>query len=125
MRKLIWLLALLCCQNLYAQKTILYCGKLVDPKNLQVLTEMSVIVEGDKITGVEKGYAKAASGDKVIHLEKKTVMPGLIDCHVHLEGEISPDDFVNQFKFNPQDIAYLSIGYADSTLMAGFTTVAT
>jgi len=72
---------------------------------------------------VEKGYVKASAGDKIIHLEKQTVMPGLIDCHVHLETSIGPDDFVNQFKFNPQDIAFLSIGYADSTLMAGFTTV--
>lgn len=123
MRKLLCLAALLCVHYTYAQKTILYCGKLIDPKNLQVLTEMSILVQGSNVTGVEKGYVKAATGDKVIHLEKQTVMPGLIDCHVHLENTISPDDFVNQFKFNPQDIAYLSVGFADSTLLAGFTTV--
>ncbi|HWB28821.1 MAG TPA: amidohydrolase family protein [Chitinophagaceae bacterium] len=123
MRKILCILAVICSQYLHAQKTILYCGKLIDPKNLQVLQEMSIIVDGNKIVGVEKGYIKPATGDKVIHLEKKTVMPGLIDCHVHLEGEIGPDDFVNQFKLNPQDIAYMSIGFADSTLMAGFTTV--
>jgi imidazolonepropionase-like amidohydrolase len=123
MKKFLLIIAVTCSQYLYAQKTILYCGKLIDPKNLTVLTEMSVTVEGNQIAGVEKGYIKVANGDKVIHLEKQTVMPGLIDCHVHLENQISPDDFVNQFKFNPQDIAFLSIGFADSTLMAGFTTV--
>ena len=123
MRKLLCVAALLCVHYTYAQKTILYCGKLIDPKNLQVLQEMSILVQGGNVTGVEKGYVKASSGDKVIHLEKQTVMPGLIDCHVHLENEIGPDDFVNQFKLNPQDYAFLSIGFADSTLLAGFTTV--
>ncbi len=123
MKKLLIIAAVLCTQWLQAQKTIIYCGKLIDPKSLQVLSEMSITVEGNKITGVEKGYVAAAATDKVIDLKKKTVMPGLIDCHVHLESAISPDDFVNQFKLNPQDIAFRSIGYADSTLMAGFTTV--
>ena len=64
-------------------KTILHCGKLVDPQNLKVLTEMSVVVEGNKITDVQNGYTSGAAGDKIIELKDKTVMPGLIDCHVH------------------------------------------
>lgn len=123
MRKLLTVAVLLCAVYAQAQKTIIYCGKLIDPKSLKVLTEMTILVDGSKITSVEKGYTKAGEGDKVIHLENKTVMPGLIDCHVHLESQISPDDFTNQFKYNPQDYAFQSIGFADSTLMAGFTTV--
>jgi imidazolonepropionase-like amidohydrolase len=123
MRKFLLAVAIICSQWLHAQKTILYCGKLIDPKNLQVLTAMSVIIEGNKITGVEKGYISAAAGDKTIDLKKATVMPGLIDCHVHLEDEISPNDFEKQFKLNPADYAFMSIGNADSTLLAGFTTV--
>jgi len=116
-------LAVLGSQWLYAQKTIIYCGKLIDPKNLQVLTEMSVVVEANKIASVEKGYISATGADKVIDLKKLTVMPGLIDCHVHLEDEISPNDFEKHFKLNPADHAYMAMGNADSTLLAGFTTV--
>jgi imidazolonepropionase-like amidohydrolase len=123
MRKFLLALAIIGSQWLHAQKTILYCGKLADPKSLQVLTEMSVIVEGNKITGVQKGYVTAAPGDKIIDLKKLTVMPGLIDCHVHLEDEISANDFEKQFKLNPADYAFMAIGHADSTLLAGFTTV--
>lgn len=123
MKKIVALALLLCALYAQAQKTIIYCGKLIDPKSLKVLTEMTIVVDGSKIAGVEKGYAKAGEGDKVIHLETQTVMPGLIDCHVHLETQISPDDFVIQFKYNPSDYAFQSIGFADSTLMAGFTTV--
>ena len=50
-------------------------------------------------------------------------MPGLMDCHVHLEDEISAKDFEKKFKLNPADLAFQSIGFAEKTLMAGFTTV--
>jgi len=123
MRKLLVIAALLLTTCLHAQKTIIYCGKLIDTKAVKVLTEMSIIVEGNKIVDVRKGYIENGANDKIIDLKKFTVMPGLIDCHVHLEDEIGPDDFVNQFKLNPADKAFLSIGYADSTLLAGFTTV--
>jgi len=108
---------------LNAQKTIIYCGKMVDVKNATMLTEMSIVIDSGIITGVEKGYIKAGSSDKVIDMKNKTVMPGLIDCHVHLESETSPNEMLNGFRLDPADYAFLSIGYAEKTLMAGFTTV--
>ncbi|HEX5154891.1 MAG TPA: amidohydrolase family protein [Parafilimonas sp.] len=106
-----------------AQKTIIYCGKLVDVKNVKMLTEMSIVVDSGIITDVSKGYIKANNGDKIIDLKSKTVMPGLIDCHVHLEDETSPNNFIDGFRLNPADYAFRSIGYAEKTLMAGFTSV--
>jgi imidazolonepropionase-like amidohydrolase len=123
MRKLLSLIAVLFSLSTFAQKTIIYCGKLIDVKSLQVLSEMSVVVEGNKITDLQKGYISASANDKVIDLKNKTVMPGLIDCHVHMEEETSPHNFENEFKLNPADRAFLSIGFAEKTLMAGFTTV--
>lgn len=84
---------------------------------------MSVVVEGNKITDVQSGYINGAAGDKIIELKDKTVMPGLIDCHVHMTMQQSPSSFSDKFKMNPADYAYQSISYARSTLMAGFTTV--
>ncbi|MDE3145449.1 MAG: amidohydrolase family protein, partial [Bacteroidota bacterium] len=78
MKKLL-LIALLFAQTTFAQRTILHCGKLIDVKQLQVLKEMSVIIEGNKIVDVEKGYVAANANDKIIDLKNKTVMPGLID----------------------------------------------
>ncbi len=123
MRKLLFIITALFSQCIFAQRTIIYCGKLVDVKSAQVLSEMSIVVEGNKITDLQKGYVTAAGNDKVIDLKNKTVMPGLIDCHVHMEDETSPHNFENNFKLNPADRAYLSVGYAEKTLMAGFTTV--
>jgi imidazolonepropionase-like amidohydrolase len=123
MRKWLVPLTLIFCLTGSAQRTILYCGQLIDVRSMQVLKEESVIIQGNKIVDIVKGYPAPASGEKTIDLKSKTVMPGLMDCHVHLEDEISPRDFEKQFKLNPADYAFQSIGYAEKTLMAGFTTV--
>ncbi len=88
-----------------------------------MLTDMSIVADSGIIANVAKGYMQANASDKVIDLKSKTVMPGLIDCHVHLESETSPTEFADGFRLNPADYAYRSIGYAQKTSLAGFTTV--
>lgn len=107
----------------YAQQTILHCGKLIDTKNKIVLETMSVIIEGNKIVDVKKGYTTPTTADKVIDLKNHTVMPGLMDMHVHLEGETKKGAAADRFTLNPSDIAFESVKYANVTLMSGFTTV--
>lgn len=108
---------------LFAQRTLIYCGQLIDGKADKGQKEMTIIVEKDKITGVEKGYVAAKKDDQVIDLKNKTVLPGLMDMHVHIEGETSKDNYIKPFTLNEADIAFNSVGYAERTLMAGFTTV--
>ncbi len=115
--------ALLLVQSTFAQRTLLYCGKLIDPKSGQVSTEMSIVVTGNNITAVQKGYLAATAGDKIIDLKTRTVLPGLIDAHVHLEDEGSPNTQLKEFTMSAVDIAFQSTVYAKTTLMAGFTTV--
>ncbi|MGZ5246228.1 MAG: amidohydrolase family protein [Flavitalea sp.] len=106
-----------------AQQTILHCGKLVDVRNNKILQTVSIVVEGNKIMDVRQGYIQAKSSDKLIDLKSYTVMPGLMDMHVHIEGETRKGGVVDRFTMNPSDIAFESIKYANTTLMAGFTTV--
>jgi imidazolonepropionase-like amidohydrolase len=108
---------------LFAQRSIIYCGTLIDPRGLQKLNEMSIVVEGTKIIDVQKGYVPAMARDKIIDLKSKTVMPGLIDCHVHVELETKKGNAIDKFTQNPADIALESVQYLNRTLMAGFTTV--
>jgi imidazolonepropionase-like amidohydrolase len=110
-------------QVVFAQKTLIHCGSLIDGKSNDVQSQVTLIVEGNKITAIEKGFKTAASGDKLIDLSKKTVMPGLIDMHVHLEGETNKDQALQEFTLNEADIAFWSTQLAQRTLMAGFTTV--
>ena len=106
-----------------AQQTILHCGKLIDVKNKKVLSNVSVFVNGNKITDVQEGFEQPSGSDKIIDLKNKTVMPGLMDMHVHLESETKRGATADRFTMNPPDVAFESVGYAKTTLMAGFTTV--
>jgi len=123
MRKLFSILLFFSVLTVSAQRTVIYCGQFIDVNNLQVLKEMTVVTEGNKIVDVVKGYAAAGKTDIVIDLKNKTVMPGLMDMHVHLEGETKKGATADRFTMNPSDIAFESVRYANSTLMAGFTTV--
>ena len=106
-----------------AQRTFIHCGTLIDGKNKELLSQMTLVVEGNKIISVEKGFTKPGKDDKLVDLSKKTVMPGLIDMHVHMESETSKDALVKRFTTNEADVAFQSTIYAKRTLMAGFTTV--
>ncbi|MBC7904835.1 MAG: amidohydrolase family protein [Gemmatimonadaceae bacterium] len=123
MRKLFVLVMLCIAGSAFSQKTILHCGKLVDVKTGKVLTEMSILVEGNRITDVQKGYIAGAGSDKVFNLKSGTVMPGWIDSHVHMEHETNPGRYMETFTFNPADYAFQSVRFAERTLMIGFTTV--
>ncbi|MBS1680359.1 MAG: amidohydrolase family protein [Bacteroidetes bacterium] len=107
----------------FAQRTIIHCGSLIDGKNKTQQQQVTVIVEGNTIISLDKGFVKPGKDDKLIDLSKKTVMPGLIDMHVHLEGETSKGGQIKSFTQNEADIAFQSTVYAKKTLMAGFTTV--
>jgi imidazolonepropionase-like amidohydrolase len=102
--------------------TALQCGRLVDVRALQVLEQRTVIIDGNRIARVAGGF-EAPPDATVIDLRSQTCMPGLIDLHVHLSGEISPSSFQESVQFNPPDDAVRAVANARKTLMAGFTTV--
>ena len=106
-----------------AQRTLIHCGNLINGKTKEIQNQVTIVVEGNKILSVNKGFGKPGKDDKLIDLSKKTVMPGLIDMHVHIESETSKDALVKRFTQNEADIAFQSTIYARKNLMAGFTTV--
>ncbi len=107
----------------FAQKTYLHCGHLLDVRSGRLLAQQTLVVEKDRIVAVQAGYTAGGPQDKVIDLESRTVLPGLIDCHVHLEAVPSRSSFAERFTLNPADVAYRAQGNALTTLRAGFTTV--
>ena len=106
-----------------AQQTYIQCGRLIDGKSNSVQTEMTIVLESNKIIDVRKGYQLGAANDKLINLRNQTVMPGFIDSHVHLSGETSKNRYIEEFTLNDEDYALKAVKYAERTLMAGFTTV--
>jgi imidazolonepropionase-like amidohydrolase len=111
------------CLRVTAQRTIIHCGHLIDGKSNAVQSQMTIVVGSGKIISVSKGFTAKGTTDTLIDLSQKTVLPGLIDMHVHLENETSKDQMLQRFTFNEADIAFRSTVYARKTLLAGFTTV--
>jgi imidazolonepropionase-like amidohydrolase len=107
----------------FSQKTLVHCGNLIDGKTNDVQAQMTIVIEGNKIIAVQKGLTKPAADEKLIDLSQKTVMPGLIDMHVHLENETNKDQNLQRFTLNDADVAFRSTVFAKKTLLAGFTTV--
>jgi imidazolonepropionase-like amidohydrolase len=107
----------------HAQRTYLYCGQLVDVKQTKMLSQKTIVVEGNKIVDILDGYAKAGTNDVVVDLKNSTVMPGLMDMHIHIESETSPTRYLDGFTQNEADIAFGSLRFAKVTLMSGFTSV--
>lgn len=108
----------------FAQDIYLHCGQLIDTEKGEVFTEKTIVVSGDKIKSIENGYITSDNpNDTVVDLKSKTVMPGLIDMHVHMENEYNPARYMDQFTANEADVAFKSVNYAEITLLAGFTTV--
>lgn len=103
--------------------TLIHAGKLIDGKSDKMVTEKTIVVENNKIVRISDGYLDAKQGDVVIDAKNKTVMPGLMDMHTHLSTQYGKTTYSDRFKMNPADYAFKSVGYAEKTLMAGFTTV--
>ncbi|WP_396590686.1 amidohydrolase family protein [Allomuricauda sp. R78024] len=108
---------------LFAQETYLQCGKIVDVQSGKVLSEKTIVVSGNSIKSIQNGYKTGAAEDKVVDLKNKTVLPGFIDLHIHIEGQSSPSAYIQRLTDNEADVAFQSTVYAKNTLMAGFTTV--
>ena len=124
MKKLILILCVLQMNLSAAQNIYLHCGQLIDTEKGVVLTKKTVIVSGEKIKAIKNGFVVPENPkDVLVDLKSKTVMPGLIDMHVHMENEYNPARYMDQFTANEADVAFKSVNYAEITLLAGFTTV--
>jgi len=122
-RIIAFLPVLLIAFNLIAQKTYIWCGTLIDGVSKEAKKNMTIVVEKNKITSVDNGFSKPEASDLTIDLKTKTVTPGWIDMHVHVEIETKKGNVADRFILNPADIAFESLKYVKATLMAGFTSV--
>lgn len=105
---------------------VIHAGELLAVPGERVLREQTVVIEDERITEIRKGFVDATEfGEdaELIDLRDQFVMPGLMDMHVHLQGQQGPDSLRQGLKLSGADRVVLSIHHAMNTLMAGFTTV--
>src|SRR6202171_1892104 len=98
------------------QVTAIRAGKMFDPKSGTNLTNQVVLITGDKITDVGPAdRVKVPAGARIIDLSQATVLPGLIDGHVHLANGTNAAGGL-QYQM------MVALHSATQSLKAGFTT---
>jgi imidazolonepropionase-like amidohydrolase len=96
-------------------------ARMLDVVSGQMVRNATVLVRGDRIVAVNP--TSTPPGAQVIDLGDVTLMPGFIDAHTHLSGEIGPNTFTEPVTETSVDAAYKAVRNGRTTLMAGFTTV--
>lgn len=105
-----------------AQETIVVrAARMLDVESGRMIQDARVVVEGDRITAVNPSSLPA--GANVIDLGDATLLPGFIDAHTHLAGEIGANMMLEPVTETEVDAAFTSVKNTRITLMAGFTTV--
>ncbi|MFQ3251620.1 MAG: imidazolonepropionase-like amidohydrolase [Glaciecola sp.] len=104
--------------------THIFASKLITSEDSKMQSDKTVIVENNKIISIVDGKNQGGEGDTFIDLSGSTLMPGLMDMHVHLSYQNEgPSSYLKRFTANEADYAISAVDYAQKTLMAGFTTV--
>jgi imidazolonepropionase-like amidohydrolase len=104
-----------------AEQWIVRAGKLIDVEHGRVLSDQAIRIEGDRIVSI--GDFKASAGERVVDWSSFTVLPGLMDLHTHLIGDISSSDIAAPLYSSAAEDALKGVANARTTLHAGFTTV--
>jgi len=102
--------------------TLIHAGKLIDGKSDQAQTKMTIVIKDNLITDVIKGYKNPKDDENYLDLKGYTVLPGLMDMHVHFGGEYQ-SKAERPSKVEKEMEAILATQDAYVTFFAGFTTV--
>jgi imidazolonepropionase-like amidohydrolase len=107
-----------------AAPTYIHAGRLIAVPGRAPLGPSTIIVDNGRILEVRPGYAEPPAGGQAIDLKGKTVLPGLIDSHVHLSSDRGGEQaLLASVRDDPPLHAFEAQMNGMKTLRAGFTTV--
>lgn len=99
------------------------CGHLMAVPGREPLDNVTVVVKGDRIDAVVPGFDTRIDGATEVDWRNDWVMPGFIDCHVHLSMFFDQTVRPRYTTESSELVAIKATQYAKVTLEAGFTTV--
>ena len=105
-----------------AETVALQCGEVFDSKSARLTGTRTIVVSDGRIGQVLPGRVEVP-GARAVDLAGHTCMPGWIDLHVHLASQSNPRSYEERFRLDDADFALRAVGFAEKTLLAGFTTV--
>ena len=104
-----------------AEDAVIHAGRFFDGVSKTPRANVSILIHDDRIVSVEPGFT-APTGARVIDLSRQTVLPGLIDCHVHITQSFHAGDPIrNAVTRTDFDDEIDAVNNARADLMAGFT----
>ena len=105
-----------------ARDAVIHAGTLLDGDSDALRSQVSIRVHEDRIVTVEAGYVFPADAD-IIDLSDSTVMPGFIDCHVHVSALLPSRTNATEYGLTHSDIdrAFDAAVFARQMLQQGFT----
>jgi len=106
-----------------AKTKVIHAGFLLTDPDIEPKSEQSILIEGERIKAVSGGFIDPPSGGELIDLRKKFVLPGLIDCHVHLTSQLDRESRLRRVEDSDPKVGFNAAHHAAVTLAAGFTTV--
>jgi len=106
-----------------AKTKVVHAGFLLTDPDIEPKSEQSILIEGERIKAVLGGFIDPPPGGELIDLRKKFVLPGLIDCHVHLTSQLDRGSRLHTVEDSDPKVALNAAHNAAVTLAAGFTTV--
>lgn len=106
-----------------AEILVVRAGRLLDVEHGRYLTDQAIRIDDGRIASVSPWGAGSRGGARLIDWSAYTVMPGMIDLHTHLVGDISSADVAAPLSSSAGRDALLGAAHARATLAAGFTTV--
>src|ERR1700739_4345512 len=106
-----------------AKTKVIHAGVLLADPDTQPKSEQSILIEGERIQAVSDGFIDLPPGGELIDLRKKFVLPGLLDCHVHLTAQLDQGYRLRTVEDSDPKVAFNAAHHAAVTLAAGFTTV--
>ena len=105
-----------------AKTTVIYAGRVITAADKPIQGTSTIVITDDRITSISAGRSAAPADAEVIDLGDKTLLPGLIDLHVHLTGD--PGGDYRSEAVDPDEWGVVvGVKNAGITLRAGFTTV--
>ena len=106
----------------HAKTVVIYAGHVITDADKPALGASTVTVADDRIVSIISGRTPAPADAEIVDLGDKTLLPGLIDLHVHLTGD--PGGDYRSEAVDP-DAWGVVVGAKNAgiTLRAGFTTV--
>ncbi len=102
--------------------SVVTAARMLDVRSGKLIDNPQIVIREGRIVSVGRAGDAVPEGAERIDLKDMTLLPGLIDMHVHIDSDPTYSGYTN-LQFSDRFWSAVSVTHAHDTLMAGFTTI--